>query len=573
MKFAIVYAAAPALALCAFAGHAGAQATAPSGALSPAAPANAAPTSPGQNSATPKAPGQADQQPAAAGQQTGVPQAPAATQSTPSNSSMPSPDTSGARPSTPPPNPADLGAPPASQGEAPTNPVPQPLIQNAPGAPVGAPGTTSAQGALPVVPPTGGPVVSLEEAIKRAKTVDHNYNSAVVDSGTANAQKTIARADLLPNVDYHNQFIYTEPQRPYNRSSAALAGTPAPIFIANNTVHEYVTQGVVTETVGFARFATLQKAYADAAAAKAKLEIARRGLVATVVGAYYGLLSAQEKYTIAVQALDEANRFLTVSQQLEAGGEAARADVLKAQLTQQQRDRDLRDAELAAIKARLDLGVLLFPDPTTPYSLATDLFHPPALSSREDMAAAIKNASPDVKAAMAELRASEFGVRASRAAYFPDLSLAYNYGIDSDHLAVHEPDGIRNLGYAATATLDIPVWDWFATHAKVKQSELQRDLAKVDLTAAQRRTIAAFQEFYGEAEVASSQMASLNRSVADATEALRLTTDKYRAGEGAVLEVVDAQNTLVTAESARADGLVRYYTSLANLQTMTGNLP
>ena len=433
----------------------------------------------------------------------------------------------------------------------------------------------AAGGQVGAIPPQGaGPVVTLEEAIKRAKTVDHNYNSAVTDSSVANAQKTIARADLLPNAVYHNQFIYTEPQRPYSvAGSGAAVGSPAPIFIANNTVREYITQGVVTETIGFERIAAYQKANADAAAAKAKLEVARRGLVATVVGAYYGLLSAQEKFRIAQQALDEANRFLTVSQQLEAGGEAARADVLKAQLTQQQRDRDLRDAELAAIKARLDLGVLLFPDPAQPYSLSTDLFHPPTLSSREDMAAAVKNVSPDVQAAMAAVRAAEFAVRASRAAYFPDLSLAYNYGIDADHLAVHEPDGIRNLGYAATATLDIPVWDWFATHAKVKQSELQRNLAKVDLTAAQRRAIAAFQEFYGEAEVASSQMASLNRSVADATEALRLTTDKYRAGEGAVLEVVDAQNTLVTAEGARADGLVRYYTSLANLQTMTGNLP
>ena len=417
-------------------------------------------------------------------------------------------------------------------------------------------------------------MITLQEAIKRAQTVDHNYASAVTDAGVANAQKTIARADLLPNVDYHNQFIYTQPQRPYERTGVNVIATgPAPIFIANNTVREYITQGVVTETVGFGRFAALQKAYADAAAAKARLEVARRGLIATVVGAYYGLLSAEEKFRIAQQALDEANRFLTVSQQLEAGGEAAHADVLKARLTQQQRERDLRDAELLAIKARLDLGVLLFPDPRQPFSLATDMFHPPALASRDDMAASLKNASPDVQAAMAAVRSAELAVKAARAAYLPDLALAYNYGIDSDHLAVHEPDGIRNLGYAATATLDIPVWDWFATHAKVKQSELERNLAKVDLTAAQRRAIAAFQEFYGEAEVASSQMASLNQSVTDAAEALQLTTDKYRAGEGSVLEVVDAQNTLVTAESARADGLVRYYTSLASLQTLTGNLP
>jgi len=35
---------------------------------------------------------------------------------------------------------------------------------------------------------------------------------------------------------------------------------------------------------------------------------------------------------------------------------------------------------------------------------------------------------------------------------------------------------------------------------------------------------------------------------------------------------VDAQNTLVTAENAHADGLVRYHVALAQLETLTGSL-
>jgi outer membrane protein TolC len=43
-------------------------------------------------------------------------------------------------------------------------------------------------------------------------------------------------------------------------------------------------------------------------------------------------------------------------------------------------------------------------------------------------------------------------------------------------------------------------------------------------------------------------------------------------GESSVLEVVDAQGTLVTAENARADGSVRYELALAQLETLTGRL-
>jgi outer membrane protein TolC len=51
-----------------------------------------------------------------------------------------------------------------------------------------------------------------------------------------------------------------------------------------------------------------------------------------------------------------------------------------------------------------------------------------------------------------------------------------------------------------------------------------------------------------------------------------LTKLRYTAGEATVLEVVDAQASLTAAENARENGVVRYETGLANLQTLTGTL-
>jgi outer membrane protein TolC len=47
---------------------------------------------------------------------------------------------------------------------------------------------------------------------------------------------------------------------------------------------------------------------------------------------------------------------------------------------------------------------------------------------------------------------------------------------------------------------------------------------------------------------------------------------RYAAGEATVLEVVDAQNSLISAELAREDGTVRYQAALANLQILTGTI-
>jgi outer membrane protein TolC len=176
----------------------------------------------------------------------------------------------------------------------------------------------------------------------------------------------------------------------------------------------------------------------------------------------------------------------------------------------------------------------------------------------------------ELRSALASLQTSEAEVTSARAAYLPDLALNFTYGIDAPQFAVNGPDGTRNLGYSASATLDIPVWDWLATKHKVKQSQIRRDAARVALSATQKRLVADLAEFYDEAATARDQLASLDASVATAQESLRLTRLRYASGDGNVLEVVDAENALIGAEVAQADGVVRYQIALANLQTLTG---
>jgi outer membrane protein TolC len=131
---------------------------------------------------------------------------------------------------------------------------------------------------------------------------------------------------------------------------------------------------------------------------------------------------------------------------------------------------------------------------------------------------------------------------------------------------------VRNLGYSATATIDVPIWDWLTSERKVKEVRIRAQASKIALDAAQRRMLADLTEFYNEADIARQQLASLDASVADAREALRLTNLRYVNGESTVLDVVDAQNTLVAAENGQVDGVVRYHLALAQLETLTGRL-
>ena len=413
--------------------------------------------------------------------------------------------------------------------------------------------------------------ITLDEAIKRAQANEPSYAAAMAESRASALERSIARAALLPSVDFHNQALYTQPSSLANQAGQGTASQAAPRFIANNAIHEYASQAVVNETIGLGQLAGVRHADAAAAFAAAELEIARRGLFGTVTGLYFGVIAANNKLAIADRAHSEAASFTDLTGKRERGREAAHADVVKAQLQEQQRQRELADAKLAADKARLELGVLLFPDPRTPYSIA-EPETPGALASRGDVEQAAGKNNPELRSALASLRQSNADVLAARGAYLPALGLNYTYGIDAPQFAVNGPDNTHNLGYSAMVTLDIPVWDWLSTEHKVKQSQIRRDALKVALSATQRRLIARLDEAYAEAAAARDQLASLDASVATAGESLRLTKLRYTGGEATVLEVVDAQTAFLGAENAREDGRVRYRAALADLQTLTGTM-
>jgi outer membrane protein TolC len=431
--------------------------------------------------------------------------------------------------------------------------------------------TTQAQGAS-ATPASGPPLtITLQDALQRARQNDPQYRAAITDLGLAREDRVQARAGLLPNLNYNNSFIYTQGTGPLPASCAtSTLGCPTSKFIANNGVHEYISQADVHQAVSLTNFADYRRTSAALAQVRAKAEIAARGLVVTVTQSYYGLVVAQRKYATAQRAAAEAGRFLDVSQKLESGGEVAHADVIKARIQAQQQQRDLQETQLGMQRSRLDLAVLLFPDFNQDFAVVDDLQIPEPLPTFAEVEAAGKKNNPDLRAALAALEVANHEVTAAWGGLLPTLGIDYFYGIDSNQFAIRT-NGVRNLGYSAVATLQIPIFSWGADRSKLKQAELRRDQAYVELTFAQRQLLGHLRQFYGEAEASRLEMESLASSAELAADSMRLTTLRYQAGESTVLEVVDAQNTLTLARNAYDDGQARFRIAVANLQTMTGN--
>lgn len=403
--------------------------------------------------------------------------------------------------------------------------------------------------------------ITLKDAMERAKTINPQVQSAIIGAQLAREDRVQAKAGLLPTLNYFNQYIYTQGN-----------GTPSGVFVANDGVHVYNSQGQLHgDLYAPGKRADYQRAIAAEAVARAKADVASRGLIATVVQSFYFLVASERKDVNARKSLQEARQFLDITQKQEHGGEAAHSDVVKAQIQVAQRERDAQEAQLATEKGRIGLAVLIFPDFRKNFTAVDDLeskLNLPPFGEIQSLAA--KN-SPDIRAAQAAVQQEKMGLASARSGYLPSLSFDYFYGIDANQFDVYNRHHQLNLGSVAQAQLTIPVWNWGATRSKVRQAQLHLQQARLDLTFTQRQLLANLDSFYQEAGVSGSQVESLRHSEELASESLRLTLLRYQAGEVSVLEVVDAQSTLAQARNAYDDGLVRYRVALADLQTLTGN--
>jgi outer membrane protein TolC len=412
----------------------------------------------------------------------------------------------------------------------------------------------------PAPPSDTGPL-TLQAALTQARANAQQARAALSAADLATEDRKQARAALLPTLSEFNGYYYTQPN-----------GLPSGVWVPNDGTLYQTWLTVHEDIFAPGKWAQYRSASAAEAVARAKADVAGRGLIATVVQNYYTLVAAQRKTASADQGLREAQQFLDITQRQENAGEVAHSDVVKAQIQVAQRRRDAQDAELAAVKSRFGLSVLVFPDFRENVAVVDDLQEIVPLPPLEGLKATATGASPDVRSAEASVQQSVSDIGVARGGILPSVSLDYFYGVNANQFAIYDPKGHRLLGSNFQAQVTVPLWSWGATQSKLRQAQIRLGQARADLTLAQRQLLANVSAFYREAQVAQDQVASLKQSLDLATESLRLTVLRYQTGEATVLEVVDAQTTLIQARNAADDGLVRYRVALAALQTLTGTL-
>jgi len=412
--------------------------------------------------------------------------------------------------------------------------------------------------------------MTLQDALERARKNDPQFLGAVSDAKSAHEDRLQARNALLPSVNGSVQYLGTQ-------GDGGIISDGR--FVTNDGTHVYRAWGVFHQDLSPGTFMAteLKKAKAAEALAEAKAEIARRGLTVTVSKDFYGLVVAQRKYATAQQALEQAKHFLDITQDAEREGQSAHSDAIKAEIQYRLQEQAFDEAKLTMEDARLSLAVLLFPTMNENFSVVDDLDSAQALPLFAEVQAMAEKENPDLRVAIETARQSDLDVTAAKTAFLPTLVVDTDYGIEANCFALRCPRAsfpevgpVPNLGYFVTAVMNIPVWDWGTLRSKLHQAEYKQQAAKATLSQEQRLQISELYAAYNEAAIARSAVDASRHTAELAAESLRLVNLRYEGGASTVLDVVDAENTLLTARNAYIDAQARYRAALAGLQTMTG---
>ena len=407
--------------------------------------------------------------------------------------------------------------------------------------------------------------MSLDEALRLADAQASAYQTAVLNEKIATEDVKQAQAAFMPKISAPLSYIYTSP------ALGLPPGTPREqSFIANNAVSEYEALANASgdfDIAGKLR-GTLAKNRALLAAAHAGTDVAKRALAQAVIEAYYGLALANAERSAAEGNLAAAQEFEQITALLLSGGEVAAVDLTRAQLQTLERRNELEKARVDEEVAAGSLRVLVGYDFTRPINSIDLALTLPNDTEYQQFKVDDVTRRPEFTQLDQQLRAAIQEIRIARADRLPSLSYSINGGFDTDSLS--GPRLKEHTGVSAAISLNIPIFDWGATRSRQRQAQLRVQLAENERTIAQRGFT---QEFYAaRAQVANAlaRIALAREGVLKAQDNLNASIARYRAGEAQIIEVTDAQTTVVTQRSALYQALFDYQIGLAKLKRASG---
>jgi outer membrane protein len=418
----------------------------------------------------------------------------------------------------------------------------------------------------PSASPTSGPVMhlTLGDALRIAAANNLTYQAALADQKAAAARVVQATSGKLPSLTAAYAREHTQ--------SAGSFKIPSPtgtvLFPISATNYDNVS-----ETIDWAIYsggaieANVGRAAAGYAAAQSELAATRANVISDTTDAYFQLIQTRKAAAIADQGVGVAQDDLKTADELFDAGTAARADVLReqvtlsdAQLTQVQADNDaaLANADLANL-LDVDLGSTI--DANETLEIAAPHF---------DLNEVLSDAHarrPEIASSRSAVEIAEDTVRAARSGTLPTIALqVQNASLTPNFENIPQPQ------LSETLSVTWKLFDGGLTHGKVAEASADVDKAKINLQQLENGVDLEVRRAYLNYVAAQARLTAARSGQTSANENLRVTRIRFRAGVGTSLELSDALLADTEAQTQYVSAQANLRVALVTLQRAAGLL-
>ncbi|HEY6060375.1 MAG TPA: TolC family protein [Gemmatimonadales bacterium] len=401
------------------------------------------------------------------------------------------------------------------------------------------------------------PVVTLAEALQRSARLDPNYVAAAGQVNNAEwARRAAFALFIVPAVTVSaNKSHYWPPFFNF----ATFTAVP-------NTYSATIDARIDLFTGG-------QK-LAGLAASGAALESAHAGeLQARLTTAmnteldYYGVLAQRALERVAEDQLQRAQQQFAVARARVTSGAAVQTDSLQLALGLTQARVVLLQQQAALRAAQLQLGRRIgLEGPADASPVAADSVAGPTLPfTVTDAVARALAQGPAWRIARANERSASAELWARRGDYLPHASLDFTGGAFDTKFY---PQAIKRSSLSLTVTF--PLWNNGQREIQMSQARVNRDFARAiraDLERAAWHDVTAAYDAY---ETSRATVALEQDAVLVARENNRVQETRYRAGATTILDLLDAQNRLVSAQADLVQGIYNTRLARAGLEVILG---
>jgi multidrug efflux system outer membrane protein len=313
-----------------------------------------------------------------------------------------------------------------------------------------------------------------------------------------------------------------------------------------------------------------EAALANLDASYSSVDTARLTLLSNVVGAYIDVRYYQERIAIAQENLRSRRDTLNLTKlQLEAGA-ASRLDVVQAEGLVNSTLADIPSLETSFRSAAHRVATLLgLPASSLVAELQKGAHQPVArFNPKAGIPADLIRNRPDIRGAERTLAAAVANVGVAEAQLYPSISLGGSISPSYTRLGGGSEAGL--LSWSFGPQLSLPIFDGGALRANLSSNESQAREAYLNWKQTVLNAIEEVENGLAAVSRDGRTVSALRATVKSYQEALQLATASYRDGASSLLDVLDAQRQVSTAQASLAAAVQQMAQDFVSLNVAIG---